>query len=556
MIERVKKILQQEESIRLEFKASKNALPKDIYETVCAFSNTAGGEILLGVEDNGNIVGVNKDNLVNYRKDFANTINNLSKISPTLYLDIEEVVIDNKLILYIHVPQSSSVHNCAGKIFIRSNEGDINITHQQSQVAQLYIKKDKSYTINEILPNLTMDSLREDVIEKCRKMAVQRIPTHPWKNLTNEELIRSAGLYREDTSTKEKGYTLACLLLFGQDLEILNLIPHYRTDLLLRVQDVDRYDDRDMVKTNLIDSYDRIMAFVSKHLPSPFYLEGDMSMDLRSILFREITSNLLIHREFTYRYYARLIIEVGNITIENANKPYIHGNINPSENMPYPKNPVLANFFKEIGLADELGSGVRKISKYAKAYAGYDPELEDGELFKFKWKTNFFTQFSTDENNTQSSEQVTSLKVATAEKKGKSGKLTSEQVTPATLVSEQVANPKTANIKKKSKNGKANNLNSKSKQVTPPKIPATNKKSKNGNQKSAKAKSEQVKKILLYCTTERTLAEIMNYLSYSSRGYFMKAILSPLIEQGNIQKTNKNINAPNQKYITVKKISN
>ena len=73
---------------------------------------------------------------------------------------------------------------------------------------------------------------------------------------------------------------------------------------------------------------------------------------------------MLIHREFTYRYYARLIIEADKIIIENANKPFIHGNINPDTNIPHPKNPILANFFKEIGLADELGSGVRKIFSY------------------------------------------------------------------------------------------------------------------------------------------------------------------------------------------------
>ncbi len=87
---------------------------------------------------------------------------------------------------------------------------------------------------------------------------------------------------------------------------------------------------------------------------------------------------MLIHREFTYRYYARLIIEADKIIIENANKPFIHGNINLIQIYRIRKNPILANFFKEIGLADELGSGVRKITKYAKPYAGHEPVLEDG----------------------------------------------------------------------------------------------------------------------------------------------------------------------------------
>lgn len=48
---------------------------------------------------------------------------------------------------------------------------------------------------------------------------------------------------------------------------------------------------------------------------------------------------------------------------------------------PYPKNPKIANFFKEIGLADELGSGIKKIAKYTKIYSGGIPEFKDDEIF-------------------------------------------------------------------------------------------------------------------------------------------------------------------------------
>ncbi len=50
--------------------------------------------------------------------------------------------------------------------------------------------------------------------------------------------------------------------------------------------------------------------------------------------------------------------------------------------MPYPKNPILAKMFKEIGWADELGSGVRNMKKYSKIYSGALPVLQDGDVFK------------------------------------------------------------------------------------------------------------------------------------------------------------------------------
>ncbi|AEF85420.1 divergent AAA ATPase [Treponema primitia ZAS-2] len=48
----------------------------------------------------------------------------------------------------------------------------------------------------------------------------------------------------------------------------------------------------------------------------------------------------------------------------------------------YPKNPILARFFVNIGLADQLGSGVRNLYKYTKIYSGSEPELLEGDIFK------------------------------------------------------------------------------------------------------------------------------------------------------------------------------
>lgn len=49
---------------------------------------------------------------------------------------------------------------------------------------------------------------------------------------------------------------------------------------------------------------------------------------------------------------------------------------------PKPKNPKIASVFREIGLADELGSGMVKLVKYVKAYSGGVPKLIEGDVFK------------------------------------------------------------------------------------------------------------------------------------------------------------------------------
>ena len=394
-------IIKNGEGLKVEFKEASKDIPKSTYETVCSFSNTCGGIIFLGVSDSGKIIGVPKNNIDKYKRAFVTTINNLEKINPPLYLTINNINIDDKDILIIEVPESSEVHRCNGKIYVRNEDGDLDITNAQSKVSELYMRKQNTYTENRIISGITINELKPELIKEARKRAVLRRPDHPWGRMDNMELLRSASLYRTDFSSHQEGFTLASILLFGKDEVIHSILPHYKTDLICRIENTDRYDDRDEITTNLIDSYDRIISFINKHLPEKFYMDNinSVRIDIRSVIFREIAVNLLIHREYTKQVPARFIIERDRIYTDNGNKPFLYGNINPETNSPYPKNPNIAGFFKEIGLAEELGSGIKNIFKYAKLYAGTLPVVTDNTIFKFEWPVRLFAENMVNKQN-------------------------------------------------------------------------------------------------------------------------------------------------------------
>src|SRR3989344_484300 len=376
---KIRALIKQGEGISIEFKECKTQITKEVYETVCAFLNRTGGELLLGVTDKGKIIGV--ENIEQVKKDFVTAINNPQKITPAVYLSIEPVQIENKQILYIYVPESSQVHKCNGKIYDRNEDGDFDITNNNTLVTSLYLNKQTIYTENKVFPYCKLKDLRSDLINKARTLAVNQNSNHPWKNMSNIELLKSAKLYSKDYTTNKEGFTLACILLFGKDETILSVVPHHKTDLILRKVNLDRYDDRDVVKTNLIESYERILAFGQKHLSDPFYLEGTQRISIRDKIIREIASNTLIHREYFNPFPAKIIIEKDRIYSENSNKPHTHGLINPNNFTPFPKNPVIAGVFKEIGNADDLGSGVRNLVKYTKLYSNSIPEIRDEDIF-------------------------------------------------------------------------------------------------------------------------------------------------------------------------------
>jgi len=382
MIDKLESIINSGEGISVEFKKCKTDLPKSVFETICSFLNRCGGNIFLGVGDDRTITGIEPSEIQKIKNNLVTALNNPQKIAPTVYLSINQVVIDDKTILHIYVPESSQVHNTNGKIYDRNEDGDFDVTGNTDAVAQMYIRKQREYTENTVFPYATADDLKTDLIERVRKMAVNREPHHPWENMVNDELLRSAGLYQRNMQTGKSGYTLACILLFGKDEAVLSALPHHKTDAIMRRVNLDRYDDRDDIRCNLIESYDRLMSFVEKHLDDKFYLEGDVRVNVRNKLFREIVANILIHREFSSAYPAKLIIGNNEVITENGNKAHGHGIINMDDFTPYPKNPIIAGVFKEIGWADELGSGIRNIKHYAKIYSNSIPEFIEGDVFK------------------------------------------------------------------------------------------------------------------------------------------------------------------------------
>lgn len=382
MNERIQELINAGEGRKIEFKTARKALNRDLYETICAFLNRDGGDILLGIKDNGTVQGVDPTRVPQMKRDFVNTINNPQKLNPPCYLSMDEIVHEGMTLLYISVPPSSQVHRCNSRIYDRNEDGDFDITDNQALVTRLYVGKQTLYSENTIYPYADISDLQPDLINHARRLAGARQPGHPWTLMDDRELLNSAQLWQRDYQRGVSGLTLAAILLFGKERTILSVLPHHRTDAILRRDNVDRYDDRDDIRTNLLDSHTRLLAFGEKHLNDPFYLEGDQRISLRSIILREIVGNLLIHREYSQAFPAKLVIEKDKIFTENGNKPHGHGPIDPKLFSPFPKNPAIARVFKEIGWADELGSGVRKLFHYCKVYCGHDPVMVEDDVFR------------------------------------------------------------------------------------------------------------------------------------------------------------------------------
>lgn len=369
------------EGLTIEFKRCGNQPERDTFESICSFANRQGGSIFLGVGDDGSATGVPTESVLSIQRNIINIVSNPNSFNLAPSLEFETIQYGEKTVLRIWVPMGPAVYRYKGAVYDRLADVDVRITGDD-QIASLYMRKRNHYSERKVYKYLDRKDLRTDLIDRARKMAVLRTPGHPWAEMDDDELLRSASLYLRDRETGEEGYTMAAALLLGTDEVISAVCPAYGTDAILRKENVDRYDDRLVVKTNLIEAYDLLFEFAQKNLPDRFNLENGVSVSARDIIIREVVSNLLIHREYQSPYPAKLVIDADGLRTENASRSLFEGRITLADFTPMPKNPVIAGFFSHIGRADRLGSGFHNLVKYAHVYADGEPELVEGDVFK------------------------------------------------------------------------------------------------------------------------------------------------------------------------------
>lgn len=401
--ELMRQLLSKDEKITIEYKECQNGIYDDVYETVCSFSNRYGGYIIMGVKDSGIPIGLNRNMIKDMKKNFVNQLNNPDKMSPTLYLSIEEFEYDGMMLLWVYVPPTSTVEKCTNRIYDRNEDGDMDITDSPIQLQNMYNRKSNTYVEHKIFPYVSLDNLRLDLMNKVRNLVKSRKPDHDWLQMSDQDILKSAGLWEKDFLSGVQGYNLAGVLLFGKDEVIRSCCPGYVTDAIYRVENLDRYDDRLQVATNLIESYELLMEFVAKHTSDKFFLVDNVNTSIRDLIAREVIGNILVHRDFSSAYPAKLIIEKDWLKTENWCVPRRHGNIMSDEFTPYPKNPLIQQFFANIGRTDTIGSGVRNLYKYTPIYSeGGKPELFEDDIFKISIPLNKIAAESAKESKTLS----------------------------------------------------------------------------------------------------------------------------------------------------------
>src|SRR5665647_2444481 len=113
--ERIRQLIHHGEGVRMEYMEGRTGSIRRVFETICAFLNHSGGEILMGVSDHGNLLGMPHETMEEIRQELITVGNNSIQFNPTITLEPEVMDVDGKLVLYLSVPEGSRVYRYQGR---------------------------------------------------------------------------------------------------------------------------------------------------------------------------------------------------------------------------------------------------------------------------------------------------------------------------------------------------------------------------------------------------------------------------------------------------------
>ncbi|MBW1935300.1 MAG: putative DNA binding domain-containing protein [Deltaproteobacteria bacterium] len=344
---------------------------KDIAETLCAFANSDGGTLLLGVDDYGHVSGVD------FPDDKLKVIRNAPKrlIKPALPAQVKEHHLRNKKIFLFTVSWKPEVYQLTdGRYLLRI--GGSNMPFPADQIELLKSGKRKAAFDSRIEPTATWNDISPDLIRSFG----ERIKTEK----SEEEILSEYRLIEYDNGNPR--FKLAALLLFGKDP--LRWHPRCGIDFV-KYEGTERKVGRELniIKRVRIDSplfklIDDAYTTISSHIKERQFLHDLFfveNLEYPTFAWQEAIVNAVAHRDYSI---AGLSTEIwmfdDRIEIRSPGlppEPVSLEKILRRERIHASRNPLIVRVLTDLGYMRETGEGIPRMFAEMERNALFPPEI-------------------------------------------------------------------------------------------------------------------------------------------------------------------------------------
>lgn len=364
------------ENNRIEAKKAIGGLPNSIWETYSAFANTLGGVILLGVEElkDKSLHAVDLPDPIYLIEEFWKIINNPKKVSLNILTekDVQTESVDGKPIIVIRVPRAERPDkpifiddNPLSGTYRRNGEGDYHCTKEEVQ-AMLRDAVSRSQDML-VLEDMDMDVFDYESIRSYRIRMRHSRPGHVWEDLEDEDFLYKIGAVSRGKDGKRYP-TVAGLLMFGHEYEIVKEFPNYFLDYQEHFDDTTRWTDRIVSSSgdwsgNVYDFYFKVYNRIAQDIKTPFKIKNGERIDDTPVhtALREALANCIINADYYGRQGLVIIKKKDVITFSNPGNFRIAIEDAKSGGISDPRNTTLIKMFNLIDIGERAGSGIPNI---------------------------------------------------------------------------------------------------------------------------------------------------------------------------------------------------
>ena len=370
-IEELFELIEKRETLHVDFKEQVPRSNEEIAKDLVCFANTDGGRIIIGVSENGEIIGVqNPDEILRRIDDIA-----FNRCEPPITIVPETLKINDKWIVVINIPKGEQrpYRTSSGRFYIRS--GPRCREASREELLRLFQATESIFYDEVEIAKASFDDIDIEYFEEFIKRVYKFKPEESqiFMYLKNLKII-----------TERKKPTLAGLLIFG--IVPQNYLPYAKiTAAYIPGEDIsippaDKKDFEGKIPEMLKDfmRYLRIYLREEHRIKS---LEPEAHPEIPEEAVREAIVNAVAHRDYTVRAPIRVFIFKDRIEFHSPGKLPNTVTIESIKigGAHVLRNPTIYNLLLKIGLVTDLGSGVMRIIRLVKEHIGKDVELEETE---------------------------------------------------------------------------------------------------------------------------------------------------------------------------------
>jgi ATP-dependent DNA helicase RecG len=373
--EEIKSMVQSGEGYNVDFNVKVPSKIRELTLEVCAFTNSEGGYLILGIDNDGNILGIDVDN--NTRSRIQDGIRD---ISPSIQVSQYAVLVDDKTVWVLDIPSGKDKpYVLSGAIYVLEGANAQKLTTAE-EIRSFFQTSNRIYFDAVPCPRFDIHKNIDDANFKYFRQE-----SNITGNVSTNQILSNLQVFDESGVVKNGG-----VLFFGQEPE--NTFPHAVIHCVLfkGTTKVHIIDDK-VYGGTLYNQYKQSEAWIKDKLKVSYIIEGmgprKEIWEIPLAVFKEAIINALSHRDY-YEEGAVTMVEIYDNRVEISNP----GGLLPAVQKEFgtrsmSRNPLIFGLFTRMDLVERVASGIPRMRDAMEEAGLPDPAfIADGGFFTVIFK--------------------------------------------------------------------------------------------------------------------------------------------------------------------------